>query len=121
MNIYKLSFGTICIINPHLVEVIVNDEVIIDEVEVDEFHDFLLSNLDSPFSILVNKKNHYSYTFEAQKIIGNLEQVKSIAFVSKIKEGLLAFKTLSTINGKDQNAVKFFDSRADALSWIEQQ
>ena len=69
MKVYKLSFGSVIILAPNLAEVIINEGVIIDELNVDEYHDFLLTNLDAPFSLLVNKKHSYTY----RKTKGNKE------------------------------------------------
>ena len=44
MESYKLSFGVINILRNNLGEVIVNDGIVMDEVMVDEYHDFLLNN-----------------------------------------------------------------------------
>jgi hypothetical protein len=121
MNVYNLSFGPVNIINPNLLEVIVNHGVVFGELEVDEFHDFLLTNLEAPFCLLVNKKYDYSYTFEAQKSVGNLKEVKAIAFLSATLSGAMIYKTMSKINGKEAETVKMFNDRAKALSWLAQQ
>ncbi|MFD2725516.1 hypothetical protein [Hyunsoonleella rubra] len=63
MKEYKLSFGTIIVLKDNLAEVIINEGVVMNEVMVDIYHDFLLSYLKAPFSLLINKKNSYSYTF----------------------------------------------------------
>ena len=72
MKIHVLSFCTIIIINPQLAEVIVAEGEIVDEAKVAEYHYFLLDNLFVPFSLLINKIHPYTYTFEAQKNIGQL-------------------------------------------------
>ena len=121
MNVYNLSFGPIIVINPNLVEVIVNHGVVFGELEVDEFHDFILTNFDAPISLLVNKKNDYSYTFEAQKNVGNIKEIKAIAFLSTTLSGLMIYKTMNNINAKEKEAVKMFNDRTGALIWLKQQ
>lgn len=119
MRIYNLSFGPVSIINSNLVEVIVNHGVVFGEAEVDEFHNFLLSNLKGPFCLLVNKKHDYSYTFEAQKHVGNLKEIKAIAFLSLTLSGLMIYKTIRNINGRE--TVKMFNDRTEALKWLSYQ
>ena len=118
MKIYKLSFGNISIIEKNIAEVIVNEGFVIDEVMVDEFHDFLLDHLQSPFSLLINKKYSYSYNFEAQRIIGNLKQIKAKAVVVGTSGGLMSTETLININAHSKWNVKLFHKRDEALSWL---
>jgi len=118
MYVYNLSFGPVNIVNQNLVEVIVNHGVVFGALEVDEFHDFLLNNLKDSFCLLVNKKYDYSYTFEAQKTVGNLKEIKAIAFLSTTLSGAMIYKTMSNINAKEREHVKMFNDRTKALNWL---
>jgi hypothetical protein len=115
-KVYKLSFGTIIIINEHLAEVIIDEGVEMDESLVDAYHDFLLSHLNAPFSLLVNKKNSYSYTFEAQKVIANLEEIDAMAVLVGTLGSTLATKTIISLKGRTN--IKIFVTREEALDWI---
>ena len=119
MRSYKLSFGTIDILKNNLAEVIVEEGIVMDEIMVDEFHDFLLTNLDAPFLILINKKHSYSYTFEAQKLFGKLNELKAIAVVIGTNGGLMSTETLIDINKNSGWNIKIFQKRDEALSWLE--
>ena len=121
MEVYRLSFGTIGIINSKLVEVTVDEGVVLDLLEVDEYHDFLLNNLEPPFSLLINKIHPYTYTYEAQKLISNLDEVKAIAVVTNTKGALLSIKMLMHVNSKMNEVVRLFNKRDEALRWLELQ
>jgi len=79
MNSYKLSFGTIYVLQNNLAELIVNESVLMDKVMIKEFHDFLLNKFKGGFGLLVNIIHSYSYTFVAQKTIAKLDKIKSMA------------------------------------------
>lgn len=118
MKSYKLSFGVIKIIKADLAEVIVNDGEVMDIVKVDEFHDFLLSNLDAPFSLLINKKHSYSYDFNAQRIIGQLDALEKIAVWITDAGGLMSTETLIDLNASSKWNIRIFREKNDALGWL---
>ncbi|WP_219930765.1 hypothetical protein [Algibacter marinivivus] len=118
MSSYKLSFGTINILQNNLAEVIVDEGVVMDEISVDEYHDFLLNNLEAPMGLLINKKNSYSYTFEAQKSIVHLDAIKSMAVVTQTSGAVMSTKTLINVNGNIYRNIKLFQERENALSWL---
>jgi len=115
-KVYRLSFGTIITINDHLAEVIIDEGVELDEHLVDAYHDFLLSHLKAPFSLLINKKNSYSYTFEAQKVIGSLNEIDNMAVLVGTLGSTLATKTIISLKGRDN--IKIFVTRKEALDWL---
>lgn len=120
MGIHTLSFCTVNVINPQLAEVIVAEGEVIEETNVNEYHDFLLDNLSAPFSLIINKINAYTYTYEAQKIIGQLKEIKAVAIVTPTSGSLMSTKVLLHINGDVQHVIKLFKARDEALDWLEQ-
>ncbi|NMH87867.1 hypothetical protein [Flavivirga algicola] len=121
METYKLSFGIINKIGKNIAEVIVNEGIEMDTVKVSEYHDFLLNNLEAPFLLLVNRKHCYTYTFEAQKIIARLEEIKSIAVVANTSGGVLSTKTLINVNGNANLNIELFREREEALVWLNKE
>ena len=119
MICYKLSFGTISLLSNNLAEIIADDGIVIDEAMVDGFHDFLLSNLDAPFLLLINKKNSYCYTFEAQKTIISLKEIKAIAVVLGTPGALMSTETLLDMNKNSHCNLQMFNLRDEALNWLE--
>ncbi len=121
MNSYKLSFGTIKILQNNLAEVIVNEGVLMDEVMIDEFHKFLLKTLKTPFGLLINKIYSYSYTFDAQKTIAHLDEIKSMAVVANTSGAVMSTETLINVNGNINRNIKLFQEREVALSWLKKE
>ncbi|MDD7886514.1 hypothetical protein [Flavivirga sp. 57AJ16] len=118
MKSYRLSFGTITIINYKLAEVVVDDGIEMDEAMVNQYQFFLLNNLEAPFSLLVNKKHSYSYTFPAQRKITHLDGIKAVAIVIGTSSALMSTKALLGVNGNSYKALKLFQDREEALTWL---
>lgn len=118
MKSYRLSFATIYILKKNMVEIIADEGVVMDELQVDELHDFLLSNIDSPQLLLINKKYSYTYTFKAQTILASLKEIKAVAVTHSSSGALLSTQTLIGINQDLQSKVKIFQCREQALEWL---
>ena len=121
MKTHKLSFGTISVLAENMVEVVINEGVEMDGSLVDEYHKFLLTNLKKPFSILVNQKFCYSYTFEAQRRVASLDEIIAVAVISPTAARKMAMETLKSITDKDDVNIKIFVSRKEAMIWLKEQ
>ncbi|WP_299552827.1 hypothetical protein [Seonamhaeicola sp.] len=121
MKSYKLTFGTIIIISDNLAEVITDEGIEMNETLVNEFHEFLLQNLAAPFSILINRKYSYSYTFKAQRLIGKLKEIKAIAVVIATSGALMSTETMINLNNDSDWNIYIFQERDKALGWIANQ
>ncbi|KAA5824111.1 hypothetical protein FPF71_10880 [Algibacter amylolyticus] len=119
MSIFKLSFGSIIIIQNNLAEVIVNQGVVMDDTLVDEYHKFVLNHLMAPCGLLVNKKNSYTYTFSAQKRICNLKEIEHMAVVTQTSGGVMSTQTLLNVSGSIHKTTKLFEDREEALIWLK--
>ena len=116
---HNLSFATIIKLDKDLAEVIVNEGVVIDEYMTAEYHDFLQANLTSPFYLLINKKHSYSYTFEAQKMIANLPEIKAMAVVVQTFGSIISTEALFNVNENKHSNVRIFEERKSALKWLK--
>lgn len=121
MSSYQLSFGKIILLEDNLAEVIIDDGVEIDIKMVDEYHNFLLEHLSAPFTLLINKLNQYSYTFEAQKNIATIPEVKAMAVVAYDQQSEVAQLSLNEVPRKVTWNLKIFPQRDIALNWLYQQ
>lgn len=121
MKSYKLTFGTIIIINQDLAEVIVDEGVEINEASVDEYHNFLLENLVAPFSLLINRKNSYTYTFKAQRTIGRLKEIKAIAVLISTSGALMSTEMVIKLSAESDWNIYVFQERTKALKWLSTQ
>jgi len=118
MDLHELSFAKIIILRDDIAEVIVNDEVEMNLQMVDEYHSFLLSHLQAPFSLLINKLNSYSYVFEAQEKLANLEEINAMAVVAYNR--ITKESTEALVDIKDDGIwnLQIFTNRDKALNWL---
>lgn len=121
MEIHQLSFGKIYLLSHQLAEVIVNDGVEMNMDMVNEYHDFLRQHLSAPFSLLINKLNKYSYTFEAQQHLATLPEIKAMAVVAYNHPTELATEILKDVPRKIEWNMKIFPEPDSALSWLNEQ
>ncbi len=121
MKTYDLSFGTVTVLRPDLAEVIVNEGVEMDRDMVDEYHMFVSEFLAESCGILINKKHQYTYTFEAQLEIANLEKIKAMAVVVYSDATRIATEALMKLPTHSQWNLKIFPDREAGLAWLDRQ
>nr|WP_321225098.1 hypothetical protein [uncultured Psychroserpens sp.] len=118
MKVFILPFGKINLINSRIAEVIINDGITLDKLEVQTYHKILKSHLDAPFSVLINKENGYSYTFDAQLEMGKLKEIVSRAVVVYNQSAEMATKIIMNLNEDNKWNIKLFKERQAALDWL---
>ncbi len=121
MDHHRLPFASINILRPDIAEVIVDEGVEMTLQMVNEYHDFLLSHLVSPFSLLINKINSYTYDFEAQKNLATLNEIHAMAVVVYNEITRMSTDNLASFPRDTSWNMKTFYDRHDALSWLELQ
>lgn len=121
MDLYELPFAKIIILRDDIAEVMINEGVQMDAGMVQQYHAFLLSHLQHPFSLLINKVNAYSYDFDAQEKLATLEEIRAIAVVAYNRVSRIATETLASFPRAVKWNLKIFSSREEALSWLEAQ
>ncbi|KXI28251.1 hypothetical protein [Paraglaciecola hydrolytica] len=122
MVLHSLGFAKIVLLADDIAEVIIDQGVVMDLSMVNRYHDFLLSHLQAPFSLLINKINEYSYDFNAQMKIANIPQIKAMAIVTYTRQSefttqLLAETTYRQIVWN----IQMFPQRDMALKWLYSQ
>jgi hypothetical protein len=119
---YALSFGTVTLLASNLAEVIVNEGVEMDIAMVREYHAFINKELATPCATLINKKNSYSFTFEAELEVSNLEKIIAIAAVVYTEPGRITTEFLGKLpTHKKWNLKIFQNDRQAALDWLQEQ
>ena len=116
-----LSFGTIRHLEDGICEVVVDDGVEMTRAMVDEYHDHLSSYYPHDFAILVNKKNDYTYDFEAQQHLATLPNIRAIAVLVYRRASEIATQALHNIKRDHQWNLRIFYDRDKALQWLESQ
>ena len=115
---FELPFAKIIILHDNIAEVVINDGIEMDVKMVEQYHDFLLSHLHSPFSLLINKINAYSYDFQAQIKLATLTEINAMAVVAYNCVTKLNTETLASYPRSEKWNLKVFSNRDEALAWL---
>ena len=118
MDLHELSFAKIIILRDDIAEVIVNEGVEMTLKMVDEYHDFLLSHMRAPFSLLVNKINAYTYDFEAQEKLATLKEINVMAVVAYKLQTEISTEAVATFPREIKWNLKMFSNRDEAYAWL---
>jgi hypothetical protein len=118
MDSYELPFAKIIILRDDIAEVMINDGVIMDVAMVEQYHDFLLSHLRAPFSLLVNKVNSYTYDFEAQEKLATLTEINAMAVIAYNRVTEITTQILASFPRDVNWNLRIFSDRDEALEWL---
>lgn len=118
---YRLPFATIIKLREDIAEVIIDNETELDVPMVERMHQILQENLVTPFSVLVNRLHSYSYTPEAQPLLGTIEGLHAIGEVTYSRLSREVVEMLADFPRKRAWNVRIFPSRQLALEWVTAQ
>ena len=118
MDLHELPFAKIIILRDDIAEVMINDGVRMNEEMVERYHDFLLSHLRAPFSLLVNKINSYTYDFHAQEKLATLKEINAMAVVAYNRVTKITTETLASYPRDVKWNLEIFSNRDEALAWL---
>ena len=122
---HKLSFGYITLISENIAEVVVNQDIVMTIEMVEEYDCFLKCHFSKDFGLLINKINHYTYTYEAQLSIASLSGIKAMAVVTYNQNCKHVTNTLESKRTIDHWNFKQFSGLELGLqsgfSWLEQE
>ena len=118
MELHELSYAKIIILQEDIAEVIIDDEVVMDVQMVEHYHDFLLSHLSPPFSLLINKVNSYTYDFNAQLKLATLVEINAMAVVAYDRITEITTESLASYPRSEKWRLKIFSNRNDAMAWL---
>ena len=118
MNLYELSFAKIIVLRDDIAEVIINDAVVMNAAMVEQYHEFLRSILTSPFSLLINKINSYTYDFDAQIELATIGEINAMAVVAYSRITELTTESLASYPRSKKWNLEIFMNREDALAWL---
>jgi len=119
INLYELPFAKIIILSDSIAEVIINENIEMTLAMVNQYHDFLLSHLNSPFSLLINKLNTYTYDFEAQMNLATLTEINAMAVVAYSRSTTISTEYLKSLVPRDIDwNLNIFSNREEAINWL---
>lgn len=118
MDLHVLPFAKIIILQKDIAEVMINDGVEMDTKMVDQYHDFLLSHLHPPFSLLINKVNSYTYDFQAQIHLATLKEINAMAVIAYNRITKITTESLASYPRSEKWNLRVFSNRDEALTWL---
>jgi len=118
MDLYELPFAKIIILRDDIAEVMINDGVEMNVGMVEQYHSFLLSHLQAPFSLLINKVNSYTYDFHAQEELATLKEIKAMAVIANNRVTKITTETLASFPRDVEWNLKIFSNRDEAMAWL---
>ncbi len=121
MEVHRLPFATINILQDDIAEVIINEGIEMDLEMVGQYHDFLLNHLHHPFSLLINKLNSYTYDFQAQQKLATLDEINCMAVVVYTDIARESTSNLASFPRETQWNMQIFYDRNDGLNWVKLQ
>jgi len=121
MDLYELSFLKIIKLDDDLIEVITNEGVEINHQLMEEYHNWIRTNLKHPCYILVNKLNAYTYTFDVQRNLSTIPEVGAIALLVYSKASQMATQALQKCPKTKAWNSKIFLNRQEAMNWLQDQ
>lgn len=117
-EVHQLGFGKIILLDQDIAEVIIDKGVEMDMEMVNEYHQFLITHLRAPFSLLINKINPYSYTFAAQRKLATIPQIRAMAVITYNPVAEETTRSLIRIPRDRDWHIKLFNDRELALQWL---
>ena len=119
MTTLDLSFGEIFALAEDLAEIVVRAGVEVTEQMIDEYDQALRVHFNCPCRVLVNKKNPYHLTFDAQQRVADMESVRAAAVLSRTRAGHVSSRVIMMFPGKGRWKMSFFSDRETALRWLD--
>ncbi len=122
MNKHQLSFAKINMLNEHIAEVIVDQDIVIS-LEMSEEYDRALTEIfPNNFALLINKINQYDLSFEAKLSMASHDNLKAIAVVTYDTESKKSVGKVAAMRQIDGWNLKVFDGLnlgwQDGLDWL---
>lgn len=121
MDLYELPHTKIIKLSDDVAEVIVNEGVEYDMKMVELYHQWIRDHMHHPCCILVNKVNSYTYSFEAQRKLATIPEIKAIALVVYSRASEVATESLVELPKSKPWNSKIFSDREKALQWLASQ
>ncbi len=116
-----LSFGQIYRLQPDLAEVIIDEGIEMTLAMVEQYHHCLLTHLRAPFSLLINKRNRYTYNYAAQAQLATLKEINAMAVVAYNRFTEIATQSLIEFPREVTWNLELFSAREPALVWLREQ
>lgn len=123
MEQYRLSFARVNIVLENIVEIVIDNFVVVSLEMVEELDKFLSNTFTEKITLLINKVNTYSYSFEAKMIFGSLENIIAIAVINYSRDGEMITTEIMEQRKVDNLNIKSFSALdlgyQHAIRWLK--
>ncbi len=117
----RLSFCEVIPVSAEITETIVDENIEVDNNMIEEYHEWLAEHHDGNIGLLINKKNHYSYSFDAQLEIGMIDSIKAIAVIVPDASREIAANSILNMGIRKNISHQVFYNRQKAIYWLEEE
>lgn len=121
MSTHRLSFARIILHREDIAEVVVDEGAELTVPMVAELHGFWLTNLEHPFSVIINRANSYGIETDAIPLLGSLEQLNAIAVVAREDTKRTTVEILSSYPREYPWNHQIFSTMKAAVAWVTAQ
>ncbi len=118
---YCLPYAEINILQKDVAEIIFKEGVEVSVGMVEDMYSILSSHLQAPFSCIINSINSYSFSPEAQMLLGTVKEHISTAIVAYSDLSREIAGMLVDFPRKVDWNVRIFSDRSDGLAWVRLQ
>ena len=115
----ELHFASIHVLADNLAEVFVNEDVVVDEACIAEYHHALASLFDRSFGLIVNRMNPYTYSEYAKYNIADIANLEAIALLDILNCQLSSSNRDNALPQIKNKHFRHFCDREAALQWLE--
>ncbi|MBN1378642.1 MAG: hypothetical protein JXA04_05350 [Gammaproteobacteria bacterium] len=120
-NRLDLPYAQILLLRPHIAELVIFDGVELTAEMVREYQLILRERFSSPFGLLINKGNHYTYSFDAQMELGLDKTMKATAVLVERESSELIMRSIKNLPDHTEWNMNVFYEREHAIAWLEKQ
>ncbi len=116
-----LPYCQVAVLNNRVAEITFNEGIELQVHHLQALNKYLLAILTSPYGMLINKKNSYSYAFDTQRFMGKSEGLGALAVVTHDAAAKVNVHLIKNMPRKHEFNMEIFDNYQSAFSWLEQQ
>lgn len=114
-----LPFGEVRRIKNHLAEVVIFQGVTMTLQDVRLYNKTLTDMHSDTFGLIVNKRYQYTYTFDAQRELIDIPNLKAVAILVYTSASTHSTKAVLSVMRNKIEHVEIFSLRKDAIAWME--
>lgn len=114
MQEHRIAIGQVIEHGDGLIELIANGGINISAEMVEELFEFFRQITPAPQLVLANRKNSYSMSFQAQKLLASYPHARAVAVLTHSRLGMMFARFIP----KTRYNLKVFMDRDAALFWL---